>query len=427
MGKYTSKSKIFYLIAFFIFVMFIGLNIVNVLNMEEKLLIAIALISCILVYIAGNISFNKTGNKDILKTNMYIYFAFYLVLLCFFMFISPIWGRGIYLFSNNLIPFKTIKTYLTQFDSLYNTKIILNLIGNFVCIMPFAFFVKYLFKNKYKILLILAFVVGAEIIQFLTGSGVFDIDDIILNSGGAILLYGLLNINFIDKAINWIFFKTGKISKKEIIPLAMLVLLIFFSFIFITKYRENLYDKNLDELNAIRNPSIKFVYDDKCSNNNKKFYEDEIYEYYFDCIDADEIYIIVNEKEQMSITELLDGSKYEISIENFVYKMKEQKIGYNIKHKYQFFELEIERRTDSYSEEAFLTNEYAKLVFVEQESKSDDSFIREVNIIPYKEGSTIRKISFEFYDNSGSVVKIVNKYIQIDIDKDLNVIYKIIE
>lgn len=92
--------------------------------------------------------------------------------------------------NSNFIPFKTILCYLTQRASVRISK--LNLIGNIAAFIPLGFLSPFLFPIKidkiYKIITI-SFIISFifEIIQLITGIGVFDIDDLILNILGAIL------------------------------------------------------------------------------------------------------------------------------------------------------------------------------------------------------------------------------------------------
>ena len=85
----------------------------------------------------------------------------------------------------------------------------MNLLGNLVCMMPFALFIPMLFKkinNTKKFLLtILCITLGIELIQFITFSGSCDIDDVILNTLGAFIMYKILNIKDIKNLIKNIF------------------------------------------------------------------------------------------------------------------------------------------------------------------------------------------------------------------------------
>ena len=68
------------------------------------------------------------------------------------------------------------------------------------------FFVKVLFSNKINkfwkfLLLILCLNIIIEIIQFLTFRGSLDIDDIILNTIGASITYGIMSIKYVENFV----------------------------------------------------------------------------------------------------------------------------------------------------------------------------------------------------------------------------------
>ena len=108
----------------------------------------------------------------------------------------------------NLIPFATVKLFINAYkDSNLETHIIFeNILGNFSVLMPFAFFVPNIFKRVNTALKFLAFISACvliiEVLQivFLTGSA--DIDDFILNVGGAMAAYGIFNAAKIRRGIN---------------------------------------------------------------------------------------------------------------------------------------------------------------------------------------------------------------------------------
>jgi len=94
----------------------------------------------------------------------------------------------------NLFPFRSTIRYLTEFDS-YNLDIVLmNTLGNVIIFIPFGFLLPLLFKqiNNVKMAskIFIKFILLIESLQLLTFTGVFDIDDIILNMLGALIGYG---------------------------------------------------------------------------------------------------------------------------------------------------------------------------------------------------------------------------------------------
>lgn len=93
---------------------------------------------------------------------------------------------------SNLIPFKTIQLYWNAENLNLNIRIE-NLVGNIIGFVPFGFILPMLVKRFQKLIMVLiatcylSFVY--EGLQFLTGFGSFDVDDLILNTLGGILGY----------------------------------------------------------------------------------------------------------------------------------------------------------------------------------------------------------------------------------------------
>lgn len=117
--------------------------------------------------------------------------------------------------SVQLIPFKTILSYLNDTNNYPKTIIINNIIGNILIFIPLGAFLAVRKKKKMWIsyILILGCSLAVECIQFFLKIGACDIDDIILNfMGGAIGInfYHLLSFAFNDnkahKILFWIMF-----------------------------------------------------------------------------------------------------------------------------------------------------------------------------------------------------------------------------
>ena len=115
----------------------------------------------------------------------------YLLLLLYLTFFSSRFSRGIGLRGINLVPFTTISQYLSGYMT--TKSIIINLAGNIVAFMPFGFLLPLAYKvfRKFAKTVLLAFLLTIliEIGQYITSSGISDIDDIILNVLGGILGY----------------------------------------------------------------------------------------------------------------------------------------------------------------------------------------------------------------------------------------------
>ena len=190
--------------------------------------------SCLFLYFGGFLLSKYKNNIKPMKINLWIFFGLYLLLLVTLTLFDSIWGRnGINLvnaninykqyFENtvNLVPFKTIMMYIKQFDSMYATRtVLLNLLGNIIALMPMAFFLPLLFKkqNKFRnfLLTTTGIILLIEVLQLITSSGRFDVDDLILNLSGALILYGIIKIKAVNNLIRNIFLlEKNRISKNK--------------------------------------------------------------------------------------------------------------------------------------------------------------------------------------------------------------------
>ena len=92
--------------------------------------------------------------------------------------------------------FKSIKMYYHAYlyHSMTTRTIVLNLLGNLIAFAPFGFFISVLYRKKFKnIFFFTVLVIGAsilcEFIQFITMVGQADVDDVLLNTIGAVMMY----------------------------------------------------------------------------------------------------------------------------------------------------------------------------------------------------------------------------------------------
>lgn len=106
----------------------------------------------------------------------------------------------------NFRPFATIRTiYVDGFRYQYISLryLLLNLGGNLILFAPFALFLPRLFARVNRFwkfaLLILGLVTAVELLQLLFMCGSCDVDDILLNVGGALATYGILAIPAVRK------------------------------------------------------------------------------------------------------------------------------------------------------------------------------------------------------------------------------------
>lgn len=435
-------SSIFNIIAIILCMIYLIIDISGVIQLSEFGRLVLLCGSCFFLYFGGLLlSKHKNSNKP-MKINLWIFFVLYCSLLITLTLFDPMWGRNgveipkwsinnfmIYLKNScNLIPFRTIFNYISEFDSLYSTKqILLNLLGNVFAFIPMAFFLPLLFEKTKKIkkftITMLIIIFGIEVFQLITTSGRFDIDDFILNLFGALFGYIVLNMKSINKLIRNIFLlEKNNISKTEYAKTGILITICLVPIFLLIVYRNNLYNQNLEDFNNIHNPNIIFEYEDKCSNNNL-FYEDEIYKYYFECYDSNKFYAIVNDKEKLSVQELCDNSEYLININRVLSMLDYNKIKYKIEHKYSYFNLKVTTKNNSsYSFEKYIDSDIAKLVVIDK--TNDEKYIElEVNIIPKRIGKQTLHIPINIYSDNDGLINVITHNINIEVKEDFSVVY----
>ncbi|OPX46269.1 VanZ like family protein [Ruminiclostridium hungatei] len=141
---------------------------------------------------------NKENMKKLAGRIALLLLAAYLLLLLYLTFFSPRYGRAAGLRGINLIPFSTIMQYLTGYMT--TRSVIINLLGNIIAFMPMGFLLPLAFTSvrSFRRVLIISCLSTAlvEITQYLTRSGISDIDDILLNVVGGILGYFLFKLFF---------------------------------------------------------------------------------------------------------------------------------------------------------------------------------------------------------------------------------------
>ena len=172
---------------------------------------------CVIGYCGGRLHLQRTQSNKLFKLLFYLFFALYLYLILTFTLMDATLGRGgDFIYNNvkiddlrthyikwfvNLIPFRSIyEVYILGFLKGYVNAyyMLLNLLGNICAFMPLAFFLPLFFKKQRKwyffLPTVLLCVAVVELLQFAFMVGSCDIDDLILNAGGALALYFLLRL-----------------------------------------------------------------------------------------------------------------------------------------------------------------------------------------------------------------------------------------
>lgn len=131
------------------------------------------------------------GTYKLFKIVLIIFFIVYIFCLAFLTLFSRFYGRGYLHHGINIIPLRTITQYLTQSSNRNIT--ITNIWGNIEAFIPMGFLLPIIFKklNKFKKVFASVLIVSLliEVLQYITGTGASDIDDVILNVLGGILGY----------------------------------------------------------------------------------------------------------------------------------------------------------------------------------------------------------------------------------------------
>ena len=125
-----------------------------------------------------------------------VLFLIYAGILVYFLFFADWYGHApgrAVRSAPNLVPFREIRRYLQRSYIIGRRLVFWNLVGNVLGFMPFGFMLPLLsdfFKKWYRVLsggFLLTLLV--ESVQLISGIGIFDVDDMILNTLGAFLGY----------------------------------------------------------------------------------------------------------------------------------------------------------------------------------------------------------------------------------------------
>lgn len=137
----------------------------------------------------------STKNKEKLRIVFFVLFIIYIITIVYFLIFSDMFGRTPNYDRNvNLVPFTEIKRFVTNWGTaISNESFLFNIVGNVVAFMPFGMLLRWA-RNKrtgpwtafaYSFL----FTLLIETTQYITMLGVFDVDDIIMNTVGGMLGY----------------------------------------------------------------------------------------------------------------------------------------------------------------------------------------------------------------------------------------------
>lgn len=187
------------------------------------------LVTSLCIFIFGLIENKEKSYKE----NIIIYIILFIILLTSFTFVIARVDIHFYswFYPGQYHPFHTI---MHQFQKASLTTFLKNIIGNMFMLMPLSFLLM-LKDNKYKgilkqTIISLPIIILIEILQGFTHTGVFDIDDIILNYLGVIIFTILLGKTKLVDKIKPIFYKDFKLKTKTkyiILSISLMLLIIF--------------------------------------------------------------------------------------------------------------------------------------------------------------------------------------------------------
>lgn len=124
--------------------------------------------------------------------------------------------RANYELMTNFVPLRTIRLYVRclLYDFIGTTIPMSNLMGNVLLFMPMAFFLPCLFsgmRTMWKfIVLMVALLSAVEAMQLILCCGSCDVDDVILNLAGTLLIYGVMRIPPVKRLLTRLYLLPGE-------------------------------------------------------------------------------------------------------------------------------------------------------------------------------------------------------------------------
>ena len=134
-----------------------------------------------------------------------VFFGLYLLLLVYLMFFAEEWGRSMLEgdYRYNLMPFREIRRYLTYHSQIGPWRVFWNLGGNVIGFVPYGALLPAIRRKKmsfWKVaLLSFELTLFIEISQLILRVGSCDVDDMILNTLGGCIGYGIYWMVFCKK------------------------------------------------------------------------------------------------------------------------------------------------------------------------------------------------------------------------------------
>lgn len=218
------KDNFFIIISLFLVFITLVIDLMPNISLGTEIKLFIYIFASLIVFVDMKLKLRKQKeeNKEaIRKKGLLLIFIIYIILLVTLLLIDSNYGRfrqfeSIKLFSkehienySNIVPFATIMNFFNKLSNHeINTNIVItNILGNILAFAPFGLFIPLIFEEKFGkfknfLLLVIGIILIFEIVQFVTFRGTFDIDDIILNTLGAIIVFWIFKIPILRKVIS---------------------------------------------------------------------------------------------------------------------------------------------------------------------------------------------------------------------------------
>lgn len=123
-----------------------------------------------------------------------ILFYFYMLALVYFLLLSDGFGRlsAYEDYHYNLIPFQEIKRFILYWKVIDDPFLVtMNLFGNIIAFVPFGALIRWVINRSVRWYQVLGYTfllsLSVEVLQLIAKVGVFDVDDLLLNSLGGLI------------------------------------------------------------------------------------------------------------------------------------------------------------------------------------------------------------------------------------------------
>lgn len=143
----------------------------------------------------------KKETRKMIGTLGIVLFCVYILMLIYFLFFAESYGRVPQItqeYRYNLVPFVEIRRFWTYRQQLGFFAVFTNIFGNIIGFIPFGFILPVITGKTRSIWFITLSGFGlsllVEVVQLITRVGSFDVDDLILNTVGALVGYLLFEL-----------------------------------------------------------------------------------------------------------------------------------------------------------------------------------------------------------------------------------------